>query len=462
MERARLGLILLHLDYSAWEQARELDDAIEADAAEMVAMLERDFTICGLWVVDGETSLQACLEGLRETALDLAVAAFQTWTADNLLEALVPALGTTPLVLWCYLPGKASVARHAPRPLEGPHFLLNTGPVGAFAALGTLHNLEAPFLFTYGAPDDLRLARDLQIAGRAARARQRLHDAAIGMVPCLDSQARLLESTVPQVQLITLEEYRRAMQAASETDIARYLERLEARFAVKGVAVETLRAAATAMLGLSALARELRLAALGIEIEHAGLLRLLQMRPALYPGLEDEEQALYLPEADLGAAAASLVLHWLTGSPVMLLEMWTWDGPRNQMIGGHYGMQDPQMARPGQAWVSPDTYFSHPLESEGAQIQFIARPGRVTLFQVRCTPRGWQGVAASGMCLDSMPWTETCPHAVVRLDANIDQFLRRIAALGVSQHWAMAYGSVLPEIEAFCQMSNISLELATE
>lgn len=470
MEKARLGLVLLRVDWSGWDEVQQLEEDTSADTAELLKVLGRDFELQQVWVVDSEQSAQACHYGLREADLDLVVAAFQTWSTDSLLVSLLPALSARPLVLWCYLPREASAARHLPRPVEGPQILLNSGPVGTFAALGKLHDLQVPFQFTYGSPDDPRLLNDLRVTARAARARQMLRQAKIGIIPySVDlmlcnfvDEARLRDEIGPQVMHIAVQEYRRAMDEIGTAEVDLYLDRLFADFAVKNVSHETLREAARAVLGLNRLAQERALDLVGLVYNLPELQEAVAMRPSLYPPLLEGGKTLYQSETDLGAAVASLVLNWFTGSPVMLMEMWFWDGPKNQMIGGHSGMQNPQMAGEGQAWVSPDTYFLRPPQSEGAQIQFIARPGRVTLFQLRCTPRGWQAVATSGMCLESLPWTETCPHAVVRLDAHIDNFLKRIAALGVSQHWVMAYGSVLPELEAFCQMLNISLELVTE
>ena len=91
----------------------------------------------------------------------------------------------------------------------------------------------------------------------------------------------------------------------------------------------------------------------------------------------------------------------------------------------------------------------------------ITRPGRVTLFQLRSTPRGWQAVAASGMCLESQPLVEGWPHTLLRLDSPIVHFLNRVAEVGVTQHWVLAYGSVLHEIEAFCKIEKVPLEIFT-
>jgi hypothetical protein len=83
----------------------------------------------------------------------------------------------------------------------------------------------------------------------------------------------------------------------------------------------------------------------------------------------------------------------------------------------------------------------------------------VTLFQLRSTPKGWQAIAASGVCLEGLPWVEGYPHAILRLDSPLTHFFNHLATVGATQHWVMAYGSVLNEIEAFCEMEKIPLEL---
>ena len=143
----------------------------------------------------------------------------------------------------------------------------------------------------------------------------------------------------------------------------------------------------------------------------------------------------------------------------MFLELWFWDEAKNNWLAGHNGLQNPALGEPGQVWISRDFDACRPAGSEGAQFQFLAHPGRITLFQLRSTPHGWQAIAASGVCLEGQPWVEGYPHAILRLDSPIDTFLSRVAAIGATQHWVMAYGSVLSEIEAFCKMMNIPVEL---
>ena len=95
--------------------------------------------------------------------------------------------------------------------------------------------------------------------------------------------------------------------------------------------------------------------------------------------------------------------------------------------------------------------------SEGAHYQFVARAGRVTLLQIRCTSQGWQALAAGGECIETEPWLEGYPHAVIRLDVPVARFLKSAAQAGTTQHFAMAYGDDLAEIEILCKMLKISL-----
>ena len=73
-------------------------------------------------------------------------------------------------------------------------------------------------------------------------------------------------------------------------------------------------------------------------------------------------------------------------------------------------------------------------------------------------PGGWRAIALSGYCLESDPWMEGIPHAVVRLDGTIEYFLEEVARLGASRDWVMAYGDVFSQLQAVCEMMGVSLE----
>jgi hypothetical protein len=189
-----------------------------------------------------------------------------------------------------------------------------------------------------------------------------------------------------------------------------------------------------------------------------GLRGTIQVSPGLPPDPFEKGQIAYQTEFDLGLSLAHLILRRLSGSPAFLMQIWFWDKATNIIVGGHNGIQSLAIADPKQVCVVKSTYCEDEDCMECAQLQYIAHSGRVTLLQLRPSPSGWRAIALSGFCLESDPWMEGIPHAVVRLDGTIEYFLEEVARMGVSRDWVMAYGDVFPQLQAVCEMMGISMD----
>ena len=469
LENSRIGLVLLRSSWTGCGVPEELAGQVESHGQAIVERLDQRYDIHGPYVVSTLDSVRDCIRALNDTDLDLIVLAFQTWVEDDTLQALLKMPCACPIVVWNVLPW-----RRMPRPVPFTGVLRSTGAVSAFGALGSLRDQDIPFLFTWGAVDDPRLLRDLDVAARAAQLRGSLRRARFGLLPPHQpiprplqvEESRLLADMGPYVDHISLESYRHAVDDVPRSEIDAYLADLRAQVVIEGVAGETLEQAARQTLAMKAIAEARRLDLLALDYAAVELQDEYSNRPGLYPFLgapEDRpvEAPLIQPEPDLGAATANYVLSRLTGAPAMFLEFWYWDEALNQIVGGHGGPQDLALGAQGQVLITRDFHACLDENIHGAQVQMIARSGRVTIFQMRAAADGWQAVAASGMVLESRPVVEGYPHALLRLDAQIDHFLNRLARVGATQHWLMGYGSVLHELETFCQMNHIPLEILT-
>ncbi len=461
-DKPRVGLVLMRSSETCCEDTGEVLGAIQTDEDSIVARLSQHFDITGPWIVDSVDARETCQNALREATVDMVLLAYQTRAEESLLEALVESIGNRPFVVWCYLPW-----RRLPRPTSYGELQRTTGLVGTFAALGALRNMGAAYLFTFGAPDDPRLMQDLVVAGRAARLRRQLRQMRIGVLPSPHGpsnvtyvdERRLAAELGPVVEHLPVELYRQAAGAVTPGEVSAYLTELRGRFPIGGVGEDTLARAGRAALGLARLAGQANVDVLALNTNEEDLVRLFNMRPALYPDLQGASGVLYQPEADLGAAMANYILNQLTGSPTMFLEFYFWDEALNQLVGGHGGLQNPANADPHEVLVARDYGCCLANIDDGAEIQFLARAGRVTLLQLRSTPVGWRAMALSGVCLEGQPWLEGLPHAILRLDATVAHFLNRVSDVGVTQHWIMAYGSVLDEIAMFCRMEGIPMQI---
>lgn len=457
-----VGLILLRAEWFDRVVALpELTEGMRLDAEQIQRQLSDDLSLEFTWVISSAADLERSLPEISAAQVDLFVLAFQVWAEDTSLLPLTRAIAGRPLAVWCYLPWQ-----RPPRPMPFGGVLRGSGPVGTFEGLGTLRNLNVNYLFTWGPPDQPRTQRDLLGFARAGQSWHALRRARFGLLPTRSEQMqttfvdefRLLADIGPTVVPLSVLELKAAADALPQAAVDAFVAELRAEFRIDGVNETTLAWAARASLGLAQLAVNSKVDLLSLHDTSEELHSLVGLRPCLHPHVLDETGILVGLEGDLGAAVAMLAQKHFTDAPLFFAEIWYWDEPDNTLVCGHAGPQDPNVASPGAAWISQDYEYAQTDAHAGAHLQFVARPGPVTLFQVRGTPRGWQAIAFTGEALESRPWLEGYPHAVIRPAAPLDSLLRQVAKVGSTQHWIMAYGDTLPEIRALCALLQIPLE----
>ncbi len=458
-----VGLILLRAEWFDRVVALpELVEGVRQDAAALMESFPTEVHLAHTWVVNSLASQEQCASDLRGLDVDLIVLAFQVWAEDFYLRPLVEAMHGLPLAVWCYQP-----TARPPQPASFVQVLRYSGPVGTMEGMGTLHNMGVPFSFLVGAPGSPSLNAELVTAARAGKARQALHRARIGLLPARNEQMqstfvdefRLRADLGPVVEYLSVGQLDRAARAVPQMEVDAYMDALRREMPVRGVSPETLARSVRASLGLERLSREHHLDILSLDDVAIELHEVFGLRPCLYPRLLPQEPgALFALEGDLGATTAMLVLSHMTGSPLFFVEFWFWDEGRNLLVGGHPGIEDPRVARPGEAYVSQDYEFCQTDPTEGAQYEFACRPGRITLLHLRCTPTGWQAISCGGEVVDQPAWIEGYPHAIIRPDADVLEFFRQAAEVGTTQHWIMAYGDARAEIKAWCKLANVALK----
>lgn len=462
-----VGLILLRAQWFDDVVALpELTGGLKHDTSVLIESFPCELELARHWVVNSQESLDRCVSDLTSLNLDLVLLTFQVWAEDFFLQPLVRALHGQPLAVWCYQPGT-----HPPQPASFCDVLRYSGSVGTLEGLGTLHNLGVQFSFLVGSIGSPQLNEELVNTTRAASLLQTLKKKKIGLLPSHSEQMqstyvdefRLRADLGPMVETLSIGELQRAAASISAQETAEFVSALQERYPVRDVRPETLAQAARASLALGRLLQEHNLDVLSLHDISAELHQVMGLRPCFYPpdpdgGYPGGCPGLYGLEGDLGAATAMLALQHLAGSPLFFVEIWFWDEPQNLIVGGHAGIQNPDVGRRGEVFISKDYEFCQSDRTEGAHYQFACKPGRVTLLQLRYAAKGiWQAISLGGVVVDAPPRLEGYPHAVIRLDANVLEFFRQIAQVGTTQHWIMAYGDVREALKIWCTMENIHL-----
>ncbi len=320
MIRPRLGLILLRAEwFNSVVALPELTQAMDADAAQIRLALQEQSDLVDVWIVSSAHSLVAAEAAIRSADIDLFIIAFQVWAEDFYLLPLVRAIGSRPALLWAYQPW-----RRLPEYLPFLQVLRGSGPVGSLEGMGTLKNLEFPYLFTYGSPEDPRVQAEILQAGRAAWLQRALRSARIGLLPYRNEQMqstfvdefRLLRDLGLSVQHLSIGDLVRTSESLLDIEVEDFTNALLRDFPLRGVTRETLAQAARASLALAYLAAENGLDVLSYNDIAPESHQVFGMRPCLYPPLYDQAGVLVTLEGDLGAASAALIMNRLTGSPI--------------------------------------------------------------------------------------------------------------------------------------------------
>ena len=72
--------------------------------------------------------------------------------------------------------------------------------------------------------------------------------------------------------------------------------------------------------------------------------------------------------------------------------------------------------------------YGIPGVPHGIAVEFIIRPGRVTILNISCDAQGYKMVIASGEAVDTPPRHIHFPHAIIRLNKPVDIFFRELTS----------------------------------
>ena len=453
-EKVTAGLVVCQSPDNLLTGFSSLQNILEDDVTMLGNSLARIFDICKVWKIDNGSDIEVYSRELAECSPDLLFVILQSREAGSIWPTLLKACGNYPIVAWSYLPW-----RRIPRPLSSLELCRSIGASAMFESFGLLQDQKRPVLHAFGAHDDPALREKFVSVGEAARVVRELKKARFGVVLDKPCEGDLTELGPKCIQF-SGKDLLKEIDAIADSDVDVYIGELQSKARVGSVSKKAIELSARFSMGLQRIAEKHCLDLLGIEENPGRLIRAgIRARPSLIMESSAAGQTIIQPSQDLVAGLANFILARLSKEPPFFVSLWVWDQARNTVVCGHPGAQPISLAQTGTLSIESDLEWDGYSPNSSAQMQFVAHPGRVTLFQMRKTLEGWLAIAASGMCLESDSVVQGLPHAVIRLDCHIDRFLGELARIGANNHWIMAYASVIPELQNLCEMLGVHLEI---
>ncbi len=448
----------LLLQRSEWFDLTDDQEAIqelEDDGDRLIFKLSPILEIKKSWSIYSVETAQAASVELRSMECDLIILVFQTRVDQSFLGQILKGVEKRPLVAWCYLPW-----RRIPHPMTYEELVKGSSMYAMSTTLAQLTENKIPYLAAFGSADDPVVQEKIRHFAHAAHVSSSLSKVSLGYLDLEqpdDRISRLQALTRLGVESTRIGsvEFQAAFSTVTPEEIDAYLGYLKSQSVEIMVTDDTIRKAARSALALGCVGTARQLDYFAVPDHSAAFRRLAGYCPGIPPGQQDGQSTIFIPTDDIGAVASTVILNLISGNPCFLMRLWFWDQPRNLVVGGHGGIQNPAGLSDGPVMICGDYECVRNDPDGGAQIEFITRPGRVTLLRICETADGFNATAATGMCLESDPWIEGIPHAMVRLDCTISLFLSRLSEAFGNAYWAMTYGSHVEELAALFELKAI-------
>jgi len=443
----KVGLLLVAAKFF-WNKKvhsfQSLPQLITSDAENIVNRLSERLEITNSGIVTSVAEAVRAIEEFKKEKIELLIICPLMWSEDQPLIKVVNEMSEVPLILWCYSPYKK-----LPSKMSVVDLFRGSGPVGTLQISEPLRRLKRKFYFVLGDTDEV--IETISEYAEGAELSRELKNSKIGLLPyrcevmtdTYVDEFSLMRQIGPVVKYISVAELLSASNKIKESDIVTNLNDLKRNYQICNVSEESLYKAVKVSLGLARIVDIFDLDAVAIDDISEELHRMIGLRPCLYiPALQEKKMVIGM-EGDLSGTTALLLLSRLTGKPSMFAEIFNFDKGDNCILAGHAGLQNPELAKDStQIKITPDYEYQGLSEFEGAWMQFIAKPGRVTLLQLVCGNNGFKMIIAGGEALESEERVEGFPHIYIKIDTPLNDFFTNVTREGVTHHWAIVYGDV--------------------
>jgi len=460
----RVGLLATAGSAYFEEGARlfDLKEALSNGVEKGIEVLRREIDILYPGLVTNLRDAEAAAARFREEGIDLLILCETLWTEDAIPLAVIDELSEVPLLVWMYAPTEG-----IPEDLDALGMLRIAGINGTVEITCVLRRMGRKFGFVFGLVQEEEVVKGIVEYAQAAVLARKLRKSTVGWLPyrcpwmedTFQDEFRLTRQIGPKVTHLSVRELLSEMEQVPRGSVEELVEEWKRDYKIAEPGEDEVFKAARISLGLERIVDRYNLSALSLMswmelIEGTGMTPFGPVR-----GL-DERGVMVGDEGDLSAAVAMMILHELTGQPVQFAEFLAFDKGENTALVGHSGPAGVAMASSPEQ-VSLRGFHVPPQEmlpgfpAHGVCVEYIAKPGKVTMLNITCMPEGYKFVIFRGEALDTPVRPMKMAHAVVRLERPLDDFFKDLVHEGIEHHFGLVHGDVVGQLEKLADLLDV-------
>ena len=260
----------------------------------------------------------------------------------------------------------------------------------------------------------------------------------------------------PEIHFLSVAELVNEIEATPDSTVDAILADLTARYRVAdNVDAEKFRASVRATYAMESIARRANTDLLVLNDIDTVLFANVGLRPGFAP-LDPNEKMVIVPEGDIGGGLATYILQHLTGHRANFIEPFYIDHQNGTFVAGHAGPNNYHECPENVIIARDERFAKSQWKHAGAPFAWYTFPaGMKTMLHMSERDGRMKMVCTLVECLPTKHYLASYSHADFRHPTlSPEELFGRIGEIGVTQHYAIADGDCLDELEMLAKLCD--------
>jgi L-arabinose isomerase len=414
-------------------------------------------------IVYGRDDVDSAIAFFHKEKVECVICSFLSWSEDFSWISFLRDMYEIPLLYFQNaLPEKTYDNTYDES--DFVQFLADGGLVGGLVGSGSIKRFERNVEVIV---DDFDSAKGrIQNFIKAAQTRSILRRSRFGLLPCYNDimmstyidPYNMFAKIGPEVNFISYAHLQKEIEKISDNDAGAYMQELSSLYRVESdVREELFLESARSSIALARIREEFNLDALVLNDVSHELFETIGLRPGFYHPSFNENNAVLVPEGDLGAGTIVYVLKQLTGKHINFAEPFFIEKNSNSFSAGHAGPNDHTDAdHAGLVKISRDVRFAKTsYKYAGAPFAWYRiSPGLKTFAHFSEINGRYKIVCFTA---ESLPGeNELCSysHSDFKTDIPVTEIFEQVISVGTTQHFGVVDGDVREQLRIFAKISD--------
>jgi L-arabinose isomerase len=458
INKAKVGILVTALLEDEWNKTAHIRPKAQEATNKIAAVVENYAEIINPGFIENENEAQQAAELFNSHDVSLII--FVELAYQKGLVPMRTLLAThAPILVW-----NTQMIENYPTDADFDLIMLNSGMAGLSEVTGALLRTERSFSILTGHLQDEAMLKELQEYIQVAKTVYNLKNSRIGvighpyegMVDLMVDNLSLRDKIGPVVWPIEHDEVAEEAEKIEKLKVIALIHEEKEKYGSLEVPSSSLEKSFVLALALENVVRKHDMDAVA-EFDQIWL---NDSRVGVIPSYGSSRlTAMGVPftcEADVGQAAAMLIMQNLTGHATFL-ENYMMDFEKDVMMLSHDGHGNPALASAlNEVAIKPSIYYKG-VNGFGASFEYAYKPGDFTLLSLVPDGKGsWRMIIAEGVSLPMKARNIVAPQMLFKYsNGSIADYATNWCAAGPSHHMVGAYGKLAKTLKKLADVMKL-------